>query len=97
MLASPPALRVRPLLWAVALEAALVASLLTALGVRSWLVWPLTVLQLPGWVVAAAGLWPFGLGTGRPNAVFTSMMSLVNAGAIYAVLPASEASQTRSR
>ena len=96
MLVWPPAVRVRALLSALALEAALVASLLTALGVHSWLVWPLTVLQLPGWLVAAAGLWPFGLSSGPPNAVFTSVMSIVNAGAIYAVLPASEAGRPGS-
>ncbi len=40
-----PAMPVRALLWALALELALAASLLTALSIHSWLVWPMVVLM----------------------------------------------------
>ncbi len=65
MLMTRPAVRVRALLWALALEAGLVASCVTALSVQSWLMWPMAVL-----------------------------MSLVAAGAIYALLPASKAGRS---
>jgi hypothetical protein len=44
--------RLRTLGWAFALEAALVASLIAAERGDSWLVLPLTLLQLPGWLTA---------------------------------------------
>lgn len=93
---SPRARRVRALGWALALEAALVASLLTALRGHSWLALPLTVLQVPGWLVAAACLFPFNRASGPSDTLFTTIMFVVNVPAIYLLIRACDPGQARS-
>lgn len=88
--------RVRALGWAIALETALIASLLAALRGQSWLTLPLTLLQLPGWLVAAACLFPFSTASGPSDALFTTIMGIANVPAIYALIRACDPGRGRS-
>jgi membrane-associated phospholipid phosphatase len=98
-----PASRLRALGWAVALEAALVAALLAALGgfvdgdrAPSAMVLPLTLLQLPGWLVATTCLFAIGATAGPPDALFTTIMAVANTPALYALIRAFDGSRGKS-
>jgi membrane-associated phospholipid phosphatase len=99
-----PSARLRALGWAVALEAALLVALLAALrgfdvsaeAAPSAMVLPLTLLQLPGWLVAAACLFPFDSTGGPPDVLFTGIMGVANIPALYALIRLSDASRRRS-
>jgi membrane-associated phospholipid phosphatase len=78
--------RVRRLLWAAALEAALTASIVEAFAGESWLVVPLVVLQFPGFVVAAVGALMAGSAVTPTHAGFALVMALSNLAAIDAGL-----------
>ena len=94
------ATRLRALGWAVALEAALLAALLAAnvpgAPERAALVLPLTLLQLPGWLVAAGIFFPFDVAGGSSNALFATIMGLANVPAVYAVIRVSDPGQARA-
>jgi membrane-associated phospholipid phosphatase len=84
---STRASRVRTLGWAVALEAALLASLIAAERSDSWLETPLRLLQSPGWVVAWMASFLVGAGTAS-IIVHAAIAGVVNVPLVYALMRA---------
>ena len=94
--------RLRALGWAVAIEAALLlmtvlawrGANIHAFGPREALLLPLTLVQLPGWLVAAACLFPFETGAAPSVGLFNALMGVANVPFVYAGV---RLSQTRRR
>ena len=78
--------RRRALGWAIALETALLASLIAAEGDNSWLVLPLTLLQLPGWLAATLASSLTGAGATATTFMFAAIVWAINLPVVYALI-----------
>ena len=91
---APPALHLRSLGWAIALEAGLLASLMTAERGNSWLVLPLTLLQFPGWLAGRTASWLTTADATASTLLFAAITAVVNVPVLYAlILTANRGSQ----
>jgi membrane-associated phospholipid phosphatase len=68
------------------LEAALLAALSAAQRGDSWLVLPLTLLQIAGWLAATAVNTLFGTAGGSASALFAVIVAAVNVPILYALI-----------
>ena len=85
MIASPSP-RLRAVGWAIALETALIASLIAAERGGSWLALPLTMLQLPGWLAATLASSLTDAGNVAATSPFATIVWAINVPVVYALI-----------
>lgn len=78
--------RLRALGWAIALETALLASLIAAEHSGSWLTLPLTLLQLPGWLDATLASSLTDAGNMAATSPFATIVWAINVPVVYVLI-----------